>query len=261
MPEHAQEPVKMALDGPVATVLLDRPDKLNALTPQMLDRLEAIATRLDADKALRCVILTGAGNKAFCVGADVSAWSALEPLDMWRGWVKRGHQVFDRWARLRLPLIAAINGHALGGGLELAAVADIRIAGSGAGFGLPEAAIGTCPGWSGTQRVARLIGPAQVKLLALTGRRISAQEAFRIGLLSEPPVEDALVRAGEVAQEVCRLAPVSAQLAKQLIDAGSGEGLAAALESMAGALAATTDDAREGKASFLEKRAPKYAGR
>jgi enoyl-CoA hydratase/carnithine racemase len=179
---------------------------------------------------------------------------------MWRSWVKRGHQVFDQWARLRLPVIAAINGHALGGGLELAAAADIRVACGRAGFGLPEASIATCPGWSGTQRLVSLIGVARVKWLALTGRRIDAAEAYRIGLIVEAPCDNALARAHEIAAEICRLAPVSVQLIKQLIDAGNGEGLAVALEAMAGALAASTSDAREGKASFLQKRPPQYSG-
>lgn len=252
--------VRLAIDGAVATVTLDRPDKLNALTPEMLEELSRIAARLDADKRLRCAILTGAGEKAFCVGADVRAWSALEPLDMWRTWVKRGHHVFDQWARLRLPVIAAINGHALGGGLELAAAADIRVARSAAEFGLPEAGIATCPGWSGTQRLVSLIGIARVKFLALTGRRIDAEEAYRIGLIAEPATGNTLELANEIAAEICRLAPVSVQLTKQLIDAGSGEGLAVTLEAMAGALAATTDDGREGKDSFKEKRAPQYTG-
>jgi enoyl-CoA hydratase/carnithine racemase len=258
MPER--ELLRLAIDGPVATVTLNRPEKLNALTPEMLEELSRLAAKLDADKQLRCVILTGAGDRAFCVGADVNAWSALEPLDMWRSWVRRGHQVFDQWARLRQPVIAAINGHALGGGLELAAAADIRIAHSAAGFGLPEASIATCPGWSGTQRLASLIGPARVKWLALTARRIGAEEAYRLGVIAEPACADALKRAQEIAKEICRLAPVSVQLAKQLIDAGSGEGLASALEAMAGALAASTQDAQEGKASFAAKRAPRYKG-
>jgi enoyl-CoA hydratase/carnithine racemase len=248
------------VDGEVATVTLNRPDKLNALTLDMLDQLAQIAARLDADKSLRCVILTGAGGKAFCVGADVHAWSALEPLDMWRLWIKRGHQVFEQWARLRLPVIAAVNGHALGGGLELAAVADIRVAATAATFGLPEATIGTVPGWSGTQRLTRLIGANRVKYLALTGRRIDAEEAHRIGLIAEPPSVDPLGKAQALASDVCRLAPVSVQLAKQLIDAGSGEGLAAALEAMASGLAAGTEDAREGKASFAQKRTARYKG-
>jgi enoyl-CoA hydratase/carnithine racemase len=254
--------IKLHINGAVATVTLDRAEKLNALTPEMLDALADIAVRIDADPAIRCVILTAAGSKAFCVGADINAWAGLEPLDMWRRWVRRGHQVFEQWARLRVPVIAAINGHALGGGLELAAVADIRIGVASATFGLPEATIATCPGWSGTQRLVALIGASQVKYLALTGMRIDAMEARRIGILHELVTgNDVLLRAGELAAAICKLAPVSVQLTKQIIDAGQGDGLAAALETMAGALAATTADAREGVASFREKRQPEYRGK
>src|SRR5258706_12470229 len=183
MPESSPNRIKVHVDGAVATVILDRAEKLHALTPEMIETLADIATRMDADSRIRCLILPGAGDKAFCVGADINAWAALEPLDMGRRWVRRGHQVFDQWARLRVPVIAAINGHAFGGGLELAAVADIRIAVASARFGRPEASIATCPGWSGTQRLAALIGASQVKYLALTGPRIDAMEAWRIGIV------------------------------------------------------------------------------
>ena len=135
----AEQGVQLRRDGEVVTVTLARPDKLNALTPVMLDALEQCARELDADTQVRVVILTAGGDKAFCVGADINEWAALQPLDMWRRWVRRGHQVFDQWARLRVPVVAALNGHALGGGLELAAVADIRVADRRASFGLPEA--------------------------------------------------------------------------------------------------------------------------
>jgi len=255
-----RELVRVTIEEPVATVTLDRPEKLNVLTPEMLDELARIAARLDADRSLRCAILTAAGERAFCVGADVHAWSPLDPLDMWRSWIKRGHQVFEQWARMRIPVIAAINGHALGGGLELAAAADIRVAATTATFGLPEASIGTVPGWSGTQRLTRLLGTSRVKYLVLTGRRIDAEEAYRIGLLAEAPSADPLGKARVIAADICRLAPVSVQLAKQLVDAGSGEGLAAALEAMAGGLAASTEDACEGKLSFAQKRAAQFKG-
>ena len=262
MPESLTGQIKLHIDAAVATVILDRAEKRHALTPEMMETLADIATRIDANAGIRCVILTAAGDKAFCVGADINAWAALEPLDMWRRWVRRGHQVFDQWARLRVPVIAAINGHAFGGGLELAAVADIRIAIASATFGLPEAAIATCPGWSGTQRLVALIGASQVKYLALTGTRIDAMEALRIGILHEHVKDkDVLARARELAAGICKLAPVSVQLTKQIIDAGRGDGLAAALETMAGALAATTADAREGVASFREKRQPEYRGK
>lgn len=247
-------------DG-IVTVRLSRGAKLNALTPAMIDELGRIALDLDARNDVRCVILTGEGEKAFCVGADINAWSALAPIDMWRLWVRRGHRVFDLWARLRPPVITAINGHALGGGLELAAVADIRIADRNATFGLPEASIATCPGWSGTQRLTKLIGSSRVKYLALTGRRISADDAWQQGIvheLAEPGM--ALEQARALAAELVRLAPVSLQLSKQLIDAADGEGAASALEAMAAAVAAATKDAREGMLSFREKRPPVYFG-
>jgi enoyl-CoA hydratase len=256
------ETVLLAIDGAIATVTLNRPEKLNALTIEMVDALAAIATQLDADRAVRCVILTGAGERAFCVGADINAWSALEPLDMWRVWTKRGHQVFDQWARLRQPVIAAINGHALGGGLELAAAADLRIAPASAQFGLPEASIATCPGWSGTQRLTGLVGPSRVKYLAMTGRRIPGEEALHIGLVHElAGPEGVIAAAARLARDICALAPISVQLTKQLIDASSGVGLACALEGMAGALAGFTQDAREGLASFRERRAASYQGK
>ena len=255
------DPVLFAIDGPLATVTLNRPEKLNALTMEMIDALAAIATRLDADRAVRCVILTGAGERAFCVGADINAWSALEPMDMWRIWTKRGHQVLDQWARLRQPVVAALNGHALGGGLELAAAADLRVAAASAQFGLPEASIATCPGWSGTQRLTSLLGATRVKYLALTGRRISAEDALRTGLVNElAGGEGVMATAARLARDICALAPVSVQLTKQLIDASSGAGLAYALEGMAGALAGCTQDAREGLASFRERRAASYQG-
>lgn len=254
--------VTLARDGQVALVTLCRPAKLNSLTPAMLDRLEAIARELEADDEIRVVVLTGAGDRAFCVGADIHEWSALQPLDMWRRWVRRGHQVFDQWARLRQPVIAAVNGHAFGGGLELAITADIRIAAGPAEFALPEASIGTCPGWSGTQRLVKLVGASHAKYLALSGRRLSSAAAMACGLVHEVQ-QGASVgeHAMALARDMCAKAPISLQLTKQLVNAAAGEDTAAALEAMAGALASTTQDGAEGVSSFREKRAPVYVGR
>lgn len=248
--------------GDVCIVTLNRDVKLNTLTPAVLDELEAYARMIDADRDIRVVILTGAGSRAFCVGADITQWAALEPLDMWRQWVKRGHQVFDQWARLRQPVIAAINGHAFGGGLELAICADIRIATATAQYALPEASIATCPGWSGSQRLARLIGGSQTKYLAISGQRMSAHQALQVGLIHEV-VEAAslMARAKALAAEIANKAPISVQLTKQLVNAATGEDEDAVLEAMAGALAATTQDAKEGAASFKEKRKANYIGR
>lgn len=254
--------VRYAERGAVAVVTIDRPEKLNALTPGMLDELERAARRIDADEAIRAVVLTGGGEKAFCVGADINEWSALRPLDMWRRWVKRGHQVFDQWARLRQPVVVALNGHAFGGGLELAIAGDVRICSSSAQFALPEASISTCPGWSGSQRLVQLIGLSQAKYLALTGRRWTAEAAMSAGLVHEVvPGAAVTARAVECADEMSAKAPVALQLTKQLLNAAAGEGSEAALEAMAGALAAHTLDAAEGIKSFQEKRPPNYQGR
>src|SRR5882672_2852589 len=258
----AEALVRLERDGFVATVTLARPARLNSLTPPMLDELERCARELEADQTVRVVILTAAGDKAFCVGADINEWAALAPLDMWRRWVRRGHQVFDQWARLRQPVIVAINGHAFGGGLELAITGDIRIATEGAQFALPEASIATCPGWSGTQRLVQLIGASRTKYLALSGRRLSANEALAAGLIHEVVAVTALSeRALVLARDMATKAPVSLQLTKQLVNAAAGEDQAAILEAMAGALAATTEDGAEGVRSFREKRPPQYLGR
>jgi enoyl-CoA hydratase len=258
----AEQLVQLQHDGDIATVTLARSAKLNSLTPAMLDALEQCARELDADTQVRIVILTGAGDKAFCVGADINEWAALQPLDMWRRWVRRGHQVFDQWARLRQPVIVAINGHAFGGGLELAITGDIRIAAEPAQFALPEASIATCPGWSGTQRLVQLVGASRAKYLALSGRRLSAADALAAGLVHEVVAAASLrERSLELARDMATKAPVALQLSKQLINAAAGEDQAATLEAMAGALAATTHDAAEGIASFREKRPPRYLGR
>ena len=252
----------LARDGQVARVTLDRPAKLNALTPAMLAQLSDAAGRIDADDDLRAVVLSATGERAFCVGADIDAWADASPLDMWRHWVRDGHAVFDRMARLRPPLIAAIEGLALGGGLELAATADLRIAGADAAFGLPEADVGVPPGWSGTQRLVRTIGPAPVKLMALAGERLDAESAERSGLVHRVvPAGTALDEALDMAARIASRAPVAVQLAKQLIDAAVGENRAATLEALAAGVASGTQDGREGVASFREKRPPEFSNR
>jgi enoyl-CoA hydratase len=254
--------VTLECRGHVAIVTLNREQKLNSLTPTMLDELEQVARGLEFDTEVRVVVLTAAGTRAFCVGADINEWAALAPLDMWRRWVRRGHQVFDQWARLRQPVITAINGHAMGGGLELAITGDIRIATDTTTFALPEASIGTCPGWSGSQRLVQLIGASHTKYLALSGARVSADRALVSGLVHEVvPAAGLMDRALALAGEMAGKAPVSLQLTKQLVNAAAGEDTAATLEAIAGALAATTEDGAEGVRSFREKRTPLYIGR
>jgi enoyl-CoA hydratase len=183
----------------------------------------------------------------------------LQPIEMWRRWIRDGHRVFDALARLRQPTIAALNGYTFGGGLELALACDIRIAADGIELGSPEVKIGTVPGWGGTQRLTRLIGVARAKQLVFTGGRIDAIRAEAWGLVNEVVPRDQLAsRARELTNEIAANAPISVQIAKQIIDGGLGEGTGAAFEALAGALAATTDDGAEGVASFREKRPPDY---
>ena len=246
-------------DGAIAVVTLDRPTKLNALTGQMLDRLAVLAERIEDDLAIRAVILTGSGDRAFCAGADIAEWGGLSPLEFGRAWIMRGHRLFDRWARLRQPVIAALNGRTLGGGLELAACADLRIAEAQATLGLPESRIGIIPGWSGTQRLVRRCGGPAVKRLALTGEMVTADAALRMGLVDEVvEAGQGLARARELAGMIAERAPVAVQIAKQLVNAAEGEESSASIEALAGAFAASTADAREGVAAFKAKRPPSF---
>jgi enoyl-CoA hydratase/carnithine racemase len=248
--------VTLSVEEAVATIRLERAAKLNALGPEMLAELEDHLVAVERNGEVWVVIVTGAGERAFCVGADVNAWSALEPLDMWRVWIREGHRVLQRLATLRQPTIAAINGFAFGGGLELALATDIRIAAATAEFAMPEVKIATLPGWAGTRRLPELIGVARAKQMIFTGARVDADTAERWGLVNEVAATGALMeRAREVAAEIAANAPVSVQLAKAVLN---GDGTA--LEGFAGALAAGTDDAREGFSAFREKRPPRFQG-
>ena len=178
-------------DGSILTLTLNRPDKLNAIDGAMLDALGEALGEIERDREIRAVILTGAG-RAFSAGADIKEWTALAPLEFARSWGLRGHALFDRLAALPPPVIAAINGIAFGGGLELALCADIRIASEQARLGLPEVTIAALPGWGGTQRLPRLIGPGRAKHMVLTGQPIDAARAEAWGLVSEVVAADAL---------------------------------------------------------------------
>src|SRR5580658_11240438 len=187
--------VDLSFEGPCAHLTLKRPDKLNALDRPMIDALLDGARAIEASSEARVAILWGEG-KAFCAGGDITAWGGLPPLEMWRDWTRAGHRAFEALARLRVPLIAALTGHAFGGGLELAAVADIRVAESGVKLGLPESGLGMAPGWSGTQRLVRRFGASVVRRMALAGRMFTAEEGRDLGLVDEvTPKGEALARA------------------------------------------------------------------
>ena len=248
-------------DDTIVTLTLNRPDKLNAIDAAMLDALDAALGAIERDPEVRAVVLTGAG-RAFSAGADIKEWTALAPLEFGRSWGLRGHRLFDRLAALPPPVIAALNGIAFGGGLELALCADIRIAGEGARLGLPEVTIAALPGWGGTQRLPRLIGPGRARHMILTGQPVDAARAEAWGLVTEVLAAEALLpRARELAARIAANAPVAVQASKRLIDAATPATPAATLEVQAGALCGATADAKEGRASFLERRPPRYQGR
>lgn len=260
MSDPGASAILLAVEGPIATITIDRPDKLNALTPAMLEGLEAALDSVEADEGVRVVVLTGAGDRAFCAGADVDAWSALTPIDMWRTWVRSGHRVMDRLEGLRQPTIAALNGIAYGGGLELALACDLRIAADTVKVAAPEVGIGTIPAWGMTTRLAGVAGPARAKQLILTGEPIDARRAEAWGILSEVvPAPELQAAARRTAERIAAQAPVAVQVAKQLID-GLRPRAAGSLEALGSGLAAFTDDASEGQASFRERRPARFQG-
>ncbi|TDR05888.1 enoyl-CoA hydratase/isomerase family protein [Marinomonas communis] len=255
--------ISLSIDNGIAQLRIQRAAKLNCLTLSMLQQLESHLDQIELDSSIRAVVLLADEGKAFCAGADIQAWKDLSPLDMWRLWVQQGHRIFDRLERLRQPVVAVISGLALGGGLELAAAADVRIATKNARFALPEASIATCPGWSGSQRLVKEMGAGWVKAMALFGKWWSAEEALQAGFIQSlaADYQSACDDAQFWAESAARSAPISIQLNKQLVNAAMGVGLASTLEAMASAVAGGTQDALEGKHSFFEKRTPNFEGK
>ncbi|WP_298838114.1 enoyl-CoA hydratase/isomerase family protein [uncultured Roseobacter sp.] len=245
--------VHLEIAGSVAEIRLENPAKLNALTMSMIEALDAHCARIEDCRDIRSVLLTAAGDRAFCVGADIREWASLDARTFARDWVRRGHRVFDRIARLPVPVIGVLSGHAFGGGLELAATCDLRIAAPGATIALPETTVGIVPGWSGTQRLARQIPPAVLKEMALTGARLSASRAHAVGFLNGVE-DDPRSAALEIAERISDSAPQATETAKWLISAALEEDSAAAIEALAGAAMSPTTEKAEGVAAFAEKR-------
>jgi enoyl-CoA hydratase len=253
--------VELAFEGSLARLTLKRANKLNALDRAMIDALADAARAIEASSEARVAILSGEG-KAFCAGGDIAAWGGLPPLEMWRDWTRAGHRAFEALARLRVPLIAALTGHAFGGGLELAAVADIRIAESEIKLGLPESGLGMAPGWSGTQRLVRRFGASAVRRMALAGVMFTAEEGLPLGLVDEvTPKGGGVRRAETIAADIAKRGPLAVQMVKAMINAAEGEDRDAPIEGLAGALTAFTEDLVEGIAAFRGKRSPTFAGR
>ena len=248
--------IDVQADGDVCVVTIDRQDALNALNVETLTELRDRLREVAADKSVRAVVLTGAGEKAFVAGADIKYMSGLSPEDA-KGWGALGHEAGRLLETMPKPTIAAINGFALGGGCELALACDIRYASSRAKLGQPEINLGIVPGWGGTQRLARVCGVGVAKELIFTGRTIDAEEALRIGLvnaLADPVLDKAL----ETARELAAKSPVALALAKRLVNL-SPDALDTEADSFGELFA--SEDAREGLTAFVEKRSANFVGR
>jgi enoyl-CoA hydratase len=244
-------------------IILNRPDKLNALNEQLLNELQHVLNLAKTDAGIKALLITGSGEKAFCAGADLQAmvnFNAEEGL----AFAERGQAVFRNLEQLGKPSLAAIQGYALGGGCELAMAATLRIATNTAQFGQPEIKLGLIPGYGGTQRLARLIGKGRALDLCLTGRNISAQDALAFGLISEI-VEPAQLqkRAEAILDHLMSLAPLALASIMQVIDTGYDLTLdeALRLEAIQFGFICASEDKREGITAFLEKRTPHFVGR
>jgi enoyl-CoA hydratase len=243
-----------------AEVILNRPEKGNALNLPMLDRLAGITEALKGDREVRAVVLRGQG-RFFCTGGDIEAWGSMTPHDMGRDWILRGIEVFGKIAALPQPVIAAVTGHALGGGLELALAADLRIALKTARFGNPEVTLGMIPGWMGMSRLAESIGPARARHLLLLGSPITATQAYEWGLVTAL-AEDENDLAAQLDAWIDRLSsngPLAMTLVKGVLETLHRD--LHAHHASATAQAAGTEDCKEGVRAFIEKRKPVYTHR
>jgi enoyl-CoA hydratase len=249
-------------DG-VAVVTLNRPDKLNALNDRTMDELDAAFTAIGADVSIRGVILTGAGEKAFVAGADIGELSTQSPVDGKERSI-RGQKVLDRIENLGKPVIAAVNGFALGGGCELAMACHLRTASESARLGTPEVKLGIMCGYAGTQRLSRLVGKGRALEMLLTGEMVDAAEALRIGLVNKVFPKDKLLSETEaLLRKMLANGPVSLRFTLEAVNAGLEMNLAEAqyLEATLFGLICATDDMKEGTKAFLDKRPPKFQGK
>src|SRR5882757_1860600 len=257
------ETISYAKKGAIAYVTLNRPKVLNALNKRTWEDLKAAFEDAQDDAAVRGVILTGAGDKAFIAGADISELAQVSAVEAEKS-SAFGQDVLNAIENLGKPVVAAINGFALGGGCETAMACTIRIAVEHAKFGQPEVKLGLLPGGGGTQRLPRLVGKGRALQLILSGGLISAQEAYRIGLVNGVvPAADLITRAKSILKEIAANAPIavkfSLEAANKGMDTSQAEGFA--LEASYFGICAATEDKKEGTSAFLEKRAPKFRGR
>ncbi len=257
------ELVRVETSEGIRTLTVDRPEKLNALNEQVMESLGRAVSDVESEASLRCLIVTGAGEKAFIAGADIGELSKLTPVEG-REHARRGQALLDRIERLPIPSIAAINGFAYGGGLELAMACTIRVASENVRMGLPETSLGILPGYGGTQRLARIVGRPKAYELVLTAEKgLTAADAERIGLVNRVvPAGQALAAAREIAGKISANGPGACRYALDAIRSGvempSAEGQL--FEATLFGLCAATADMKEGMTAFLEKRPAKFTG-
>jgi enoyl-CoA hydratase len=255
--------IRFARDGAVATITIDRPKVLNALNTQTLDELRRVILACRHDDAVRCLIITGAGEKSFIAGADINELSVQTPTGG-RQHAMSGQHVLDLIENLGKPVIAAINGFALGGGCELAMACTIRIAADTARLGQPEINLGIIPGYAGTQRLARLVGRGRALEILLTGEHITAADAHRLGLVNRVvPAVDLMGEVTKLAATLAAKAPVAMHYIIDAVNKGLDMAFpdAQMFEATLFGLVSTTEDMREGTKAFLEKRKAEFKGR
>jgi len=256
----AEKPMLVKVEDGVCWITLNRPGKLNSIIPEMLDLLNDALDKAEEDRSVRCVVITGAGDRAFCAGADIAFLGGLSSREA-EAVSEKGHQAFAKILSLSKPVIGAVNGYALGGGCELAAACDFRIASERARFGQPEINIGLIPGWGGTQILQRIVGIAKAKEMVMKGAMLTAEEALKVGLVNK------VVSADRFEEEVRALAealaegpPLALAKAKRLMNLGFAveEGMSAEAEAFGELF--STRDFKEGVAAFSEKRKPRFKG-
>jgi enoyl-CoA hydratase len=255
--------ILLSVEGEVGILTINRPKALNALNMETLQDIQMGIREVKEHPALRVLILTGGGEKAFVAGADISEMSKMSPIEA-VNFSKMGHQTLNMIQDLDRPVIAAVNGFALGGGTEIAIACDFIYASENARFGQPEVTLGIFPGFGGTQRLPRLIGKGRAKELILTGKMITAQEAFQMGIVNRIfPQGSLMEETKKVAAQIAANGTVAVRLAKMLVDSGFNMDLAeaCAFESYAFGISFATEDQKEGMAAFLEKRKPNFKGR
>ena len=241
------------------TITLNRPEKLNVFSLEMLDQLEQILLSARESSELRVLIIRGAGGRAFSAGADITAFAKQDAQSIRDSWIPRGHRVFRLIEDLPQVTVAAIEGVAFGGGLELALACDIRVARSDSQFALPELALGTTPGWGGTGRLVEVVGVARARHMILTATRIDAETALAWGLVTEVYPEEGVEEGLTIlVDSVLATSASASRLAKRIIQPPSSSQRTEALETLAGSLTATTSDLAEGIAAFTEKRPPQF---